>query len=122
MNEEKYRDMVLDHDKHIDTLANSVSELVNKVDKMIDVITKQNVLAEKISNMDTNLKDSFKRIHERVEKVEETANNSVSKTFVYWLIPIIIVYVISFGSFVDSELHRLDVSINKVEQIQNIRK
>jgi hypothetical protein len=59
MTDDAYKDMILAHDKHIDKLtismehiASSVIATHGKINDVIDVISQQNVLMEKISNLD----------------------------------------------------------------------
>lgn len=82
--------MVISHDKDIETLAGSIEHLAlnvgetnHKLDNVIDVITQQNVLVERINNLDTNVAESFKRAWKRLESLETTAATggcSIAKT------------------------------------------
>lgn len=67
-----------DHDRHLDTLSSAVEGLANtasttngKLDKLVDAISSQNVLAEKVANMDHNIIDSFARRDARIASLEE---------------------------------------------------
>jgi len=71
-----------DHDRHLDTLSNAVEGLTSaasttngKLDKLVDAISKQNVLAEKVANMDTNIADSFARRDARISALEDIQKN-----------------------------------------------
>ena len=81
MTEEDYRNMVIHHDKHIDSLSASISNLAgsvsssnNKLDTVIDAITHQNVIIERMNNMENNVAESFKRAWGRLGKLEETSS------------------------------------------------
>ena len=81
MNDEEYRGMVLQHDKHLDTLTSSITVLADnvgttnrKLDDVIDVINTQNVIVERMNNLDINLKESFSRVHEKVHTIEHAQN------------------------------------------------
>ena len=83
MSDDDYRDLVLKHDKHIDRVADSVEHLAKavgatnqKLEDVIDVIGTQNVLMEKFTNLETNLKESFTRVYTRLEKLENTHTSS----------------------------------------------
>lgn len=83
MKDDELRDLVMAHDKHIDLMAQSVervSESVNattrKLDDVIDVINTQNVLMEKYSNLEVNIKESFDRVYERIRAIERTHNDN----------------------------------------------
>lgn len=80
MTDDNYKDMVLLHDKHIDALTSAVDVLTtnltdtnDKLQNVVDLITKQNVLAERVSNMDYNTGESFNRAWSRIEKLEAYA-------------------------------------------------
>lgn len=82
MTDEQYKDMVIGHDKHIDSLTSSISILADsvgstnsKLDNVIDVITQQNVLVERMNNMDHNVVESFNRAWVRIDKLEKIASN-----------------------------------------------
>ena len=75
--------MVINHDKHIDMLSNSIVSLSGsmnasntKLDTVIDAITHQNVIIERMNNMDINIGESFTRAWKRLDKLEDTAENS----------------------------------------------
>lgn len=78
MKEEELKNLVVEHDKHIDLMAQSIEHLAGavgtttkKLDDVIDVITKQNILMEKFHNLEENLKESFDRVHDKVRRIEE---------------------------------------------------
>ena len=69
MKDEDLRDLVIQHDKHMDVLATSVEQLAQsvattakKLDDVIEVISTQNVLIERMNNLDNNLKESLQSI------------------------------------------------------------
>lgn len=71
------------HDRHIDTLSHAIEDLAatngvtnTKIDKLIDAIGTQNVLIEKVNNMDRNISDSFKRRDERITALENVQDNT----------------------------------------------
>lgn len=79
MTDNEYRDLVLKHDKHIEKVADSVEHLAaavgstnRKLEDIIDVIGRQNLLMEKFANLEVNLKESFQRIYTRLETLEGT--------------------------------------------------
>ena len=66
-----------EHDRHIDTLSHAIEGLAQtngqtnvKLDKLVDAIGVQNVLIEKVNNMDSNLLDSFARRDARITALE----------------------------------------------------
>lgn len=79
--EKRLVDMVTRHDKIIDSLATAVehlassTELTNaKLDRVVDALTTQNVLIERMNNLDINLKETFGRIYKKIEDIEKTHN------------------------------------------------
>lgn len=82
MNDDSYKDMVLQHDKHIDSLASSIGTLADnvgstnkKLDDVIDIINHQNVLVERMNNIDTNVKEFAVRIGTRLDSIEKQQNH-----------------------------------------------
>lgn len=83
MTDEDYRNLVLAHDKHIDKLASSIEHIAGtmngtnrRLEDVIGVISTQNVLMEKFTNLEINLKESFNRVHEKIKNIEETQNKT----------------------------------------------
>lgn len=166
MNDEQYRNMVVDHDKHIDklttsveVLAGSMTETNNKLNTVIEVMTQQNVLIERVNHIDKDTKEAFNRVYADIREVKEqqsgkgcVASNSVaaemhgvrkdisihagtlanvedevdgmiSAATLKWAAVIIVGYMITFGTFVTKELHRLDkLTIEKIHIQRGINK
>lgn len=130
MNDDGYRDMVIDHDKHIDQLTNSVTILAGnvkstneKLEDVIDVITHQNVLQERMANLDMNFKESFGRVHHRTDNLEESMKNHLSPATTKWILSIIIVQALSFGSYVVTDLQSLRLlAVEKIQMQRQINK
>jgi len=83
MSDDEYRDLVLQHDKHIDKLATSIEHIAGavgttnrKIEDVLSVISQQNVLMEKFTNMETNLKESFNRVHGKIRNIEVKQNET----------------------------------------------
>lgn len=83
MSDDEYRDLVLQHDKHIDKLADSIEHIAGavgttnrKIEDVLSVISQQNVLMEKFANMETNLKESFNRVHAKIRDIELKQNET----------------------------------------------
>lgn len=95
MQDDDYRDLIMQHDKHIDKLALSVEHIAMavgstnlKLENIIDVISKQNILMERFSNLEVNLKESFGRVHSRLEKLEGNQSR------VAWIILTIVIVAV----------------------------
>ena len=83
MTSEEVKDVVQEHDKSIGLMTQSLEHLASevgasnrKLEDVISVIGRQNVLMEKFSNLEVNIKESFSRLHGLAEKLEA---NKVSK-------------------------------------------
>lgn len=70
MNDKDIRDLVIKHDTHIDMLATSIEQLAigvgstnTKLESVIEMLAKQNVIEEKVSNMDVEAKEAFNRVY-----------------------------------------------------------
>ena len=78
MNDEAMIEKITEHDRHIDTLSHAIEELANtasstnvKLDKVVEAINTQNVLIERMNNMESNIRESFNRVHEKVRLLEQ---------------------------------------------------
>ena len=81
MTDEAYKELTIKHDKSIDLLANSISSLADsvgatnkKIDDLLAVVSRQNVLSEKFDNLEENLKESFNRVHNKTREIERHQN------------------------------------------------
>jgi len=92
MTDTMYKEMTIAHDKHIDSLAvsievladnveqsntilnDSIKETNSKLDTVIEVMSKQNVLAERLDNMDLNIKEFSQRVNKRFNILEQNQN------------------------------------------------
>ena len=129
MTDDNYRDMVIDHDKHIDSLTTSVQVLADgisssnkKLDDVIEVITHQNVLVEKVENIDRDARESFARVHSRVDKLEGTTSETVSKSTIQWFIGFLLAGTLTLLTFIGTQkaiikkdIHTLDTTAAKLE-------
>lgn len=71
------REMVARHDEaighvtqSIERLANAVEKTDDKMDKVIEALSQNAVILEKISNVDSSNKDSVNRLHRRIDDLE----------------------------------------------------
>ena len=83
MSDEDYKDMIMQHDKHIDKLAISIEHVAGavgstnrKLEDILSVISQQNILMEKFANMETNLKESFNRVYGKIRDLEVIQNGN----------------------------------------------
>lgn len=110
--------LVVSHDKDIGLMSQSIEHLVNaigtsnsKMEDIIDVISVQNVLAEKVTNMDGQLKESFNRVHGKVDILENEAKKILNPTMLKWVLGLIVAYSISFGTYIVTHIHDLEMAV-----------
>ena len=79
MKEEALEVMVINHDKHLDRLTTSVESLAEsvgstnaKLDNVIEVISAQNVMVERMNNLDVNIKEFANDIRGKLRDLDET--------------------------------------------------
>jgi len=84
MTDEKLRELVLKHDGSLEQLAKSIEHLakaqemtsidvrdtIKKLEEISVYLTKQSALEQKVSTMDKELLDSFKRVHKRIDYID----------------------------------------------------
>jgi len=174
MTDDALKDLVLKHDSEISLLANSIENQSKSIESLVDSNAETNKQLKEISNhlakqalfdnklevMDKELEESFKRVHKRIDDIEniqtstigcksvqllnkdvqsiskdtlqlvgtlkDTKNelHSVSKRIddlpstrvLQWVIGLVIVYLVSFGSYVVSSLHTNEVRITKITE------
>ena len=68
-------------EKELAIMSNSLTSISRTLDKMSDIQTENRLLEEKYIHLDENLKESFVRVHNRQDKIENTTN---------WLIRILV--------------------------------
>ena len=82
MQDVEIRDLVLKHEHSIETLATSISRMADsstitnrKLDDVLEVIAKQNVLAEKMANIDVQTREGFDRLYTKHREYDEMHAN-----------------------------------------------
>lgn len=84
------RNLVLKHDSSITELASSLNSLVKsnvelnriqaetnkRLEEINQHLLKQEIFETKLTNLDKNLSESFKRIHKRIDVVDDKQNGS----------------------------------------------
>ena len=174
MTDDAIKDLVLKHDSEISLLANSIENQSKSIESLVNSNTETNKQLKEISNhlaeqalfdnkleaMDKELEESFKRVHKRIDDIEniqestigcksvqllnkdtqslskdtirlvgtlEDAKNELhiagkridelpSPKVLQWIIGLVIVYLVSFGSYVVSSLHTNEVKITKITE------
>lgn len=81
MKDEDKLDLVLVHDTAIEVMGQSIEHLAEavgttnkKMEDIIKIMNGQYIITEKLANLDVNLKESFDRIHTKIQHIEEAQN------------------------------------------------
>lgn len=77
MDDIAYKEMTLENNKHIDRLAQSVSDVVKtvgtthqKLEDLVDVINTHNVLSERVDNLDKSIEDYAGRMYKEIDVIK----------------------------------------------------
>jgi ribosomal protein L16 Arg81 hydroxylase len=77
MDDSTVREMIFRHDESINYVTSSIDKLTiavektdDKMDKVIEALSQNAVILEKIANIDSSNKDSVNRLHKRIDLVE----------------------------------------------------
>ena len=81
MTDEAHKSMTLDHDKHLDSLtavvgalSDNIKDSNHKLESILEILSTQNIIVERINNMDNNIRESFARTYKRVGDLEIIQN------------------------------------------------
>jgi len=70
LTDDEIREKVIKHDYEFRSLATSLKSIVDELHAITSSMKNVAVLTEQISNMDNNLKESFTRVHKKIEENE----------------------------------------------------
>ncbi|MEA1892660.1 MAG: hypothetical protein U9N33_08120 [Campylobacterota bacterium] len=125
MNDDEYKRLVIAHDKDLQALTHNTNSLTisiqsigSKIEDLVDVISQQSVLAEKIMHIDKNTKEAFERRDKQIEYLIEVDKKHIPPWLLKIVVALVITQAILFGTFVVSELHRLSNLTGKEIQMQ----
>ena len=83
---ESIEEKVMEHDfaikdiaKSIHDLSDSSKEANKKLGQIAESMGKQELILEKLANLEINSKDSINRVHEKINKVEKQAESNRAK-------------------------------------------
>ena len=68
------KEMLYRHDVELKDMIKSINHLTQKMEILTNVIHQQNTIMEKFASLDDTLKESFSRVHKRIDKIEENQN------------------------------------------------
>ncbi len=78
MTDDAYKEMTLENNKHIDSLTRGLHDITkaigstnSKIEDLVEVIHTQNVLAEKLENLDKNIADYSKRMYGEIADIKK---------------------------------------------------
>ena len=79
MTEDKMIETIIEHDQALKSVAKSITALTEetkasnqKLDSIVVSMSKQELILEKISSIEARTKDSFSRVHARIDEVSKT--------------------------------------------------
>ena len=85
-NVENIEEKILEHDFAIKDIAKSIHELSDsskeankKLGQIAESMGKQELILEKLANLEVNSKDSINRLHKRIDKTEGQAESNRAK-------------------------------------------
>lgn len=78
MTDDDLREKVIRHDIEFKTLTKSLFELSDNMKQLTKGLEQVIVLNERLASMDSNLKESFVRVHNRADDVEKKLNAFMS--------------------------------------------
>lgn len=64
----------------LERVASNQDQMADAVRTITDSMVKQELLLEKLTNLEANTKDSIGRVHKRIDSVEDTSNEKHSAT------------------------------------------
>jgi predicted nuclease with TOPRIM domain len=70
LSDEAIREKVIRHDYEFKALSENLNNVVKELHELTSSLKNIGVINEKIENMDQNLRESFNRVHKRVDKNE----------------------------------------------------
>ena len=139
MNDELIATKFTEHDRHLDTLSNAVQTLAkttektnDKLDSVVDVMSKQNVLIEKMSNLGRSLdtvRDTTRAMEAIVNKypdVEEIKNSIKiteglpSTTTIRWAIGILLTYLALSGNYIIVHIQILESELATSKKVDEL--
>ncbi len=84
---EQIKEKVIEHDYAINAMVKSIQELSDttkdsnvKLGDIAKSMGKQELILEKLANLEGNTKDSMNRVHKRIDKAEQLSKDSMNKT------------------------------------------
>lgn len=70
LSDEEIREKVIRHDYEFKALSENLNRVVTELHNLTESLKSIAVINEKIENMDANLRDSFSRVHKRIDKLD----------------------------------------------------
>ena len=139
MTDEVIASKFTEHDRHLDTLSNAVTSLANttaktndKLDNVVDVMSKQNVLIEKMSSLGRSLdtlRDTVRSTESVVNKYPDAIDikESIKITdglpttnTLRWAVGILLTYLAVSGNYVIGHIHTLESELATHEKVDDL--
>ena len=85
--DEQIKEKVIKHEYQFESLTKSLSKIVSELHEITTAMRSVAVITEQITNMDNNLKESFIRVHNKIDEnvrdikaLKEVHDHAISKT------------------------------------------
>jgi chromosome segregation ATPase len=83
---EQLKEKIVEHEYAINAMVKSIQELSDttkdsniKLGDIAKSMTKQELILEKLANLEGNIKDAMNRVHKRIDQVEDQAKENRAK-------------------------------------------
>lgn len=83
MTDDELREKVIKHDYEFRSLTTSLAELSDSMKQLTKGLEQVIVLNERMISMDKDLKESFKRVHDRQDKFEDDLKKSINELEIF---------------------------------------
>ena len=123
---------ITEHDRHLDSLTDTISKTNDKLDSLVTVMSKQNVLIEKMSSLGRSL-DALRDVARATESVVnkypdvEDIKESIKVTeglpstvTLRWAVGILLTYLAVSGNYIIGHIHMLESSTATHEKVEDI--
>ena len=123
---------ISEHDKHLDSLTDTISKTNDKLDSLVTVMSKQNVLIEKMSNLGRSLDaigdvaratEAVVNRYPDVEDIKESikvTEGLPSTVTLRWAIGILLTYLAVSGNYIIGHIHVLESQAATHEKVDDI--
>ena len=123
---------ISEHDKHLDSLTDTISKTNDKLDSLVIVMSKQNVLIEKMSSLGKSL-DTIRDVarateavvnkYPDIEAIKESlkiTESLPSTVTLRWAIGILLTYLAVSGNYIIGHIHVLESELATSKKVDEL--